>query len=245
MVNKTAVGVLAVVVLASLGVGILIGMQMGGGEETVTNASPTTDGTTDASTDTRTDPATSAETETPVDQGTEQPTTIAARQFDEDEIATHVATFVNRERVDQGRVELTTDDETGREVAVMARNHSVGMANAGTVGHDVNGVSTASRYKNYDLFERCKFKSNEGSYIRQPDEKFELLGLTYAGKEYQDDGQEQFNGDERAVARVIVDNWNESATYRERLLVDEPRHMGVGVEVTEAGKAYVTLDVCA
>jgi len=115
----------------------------------------------------------------------------------------------------------------------------------GSAAHKVDGVSTTNRYRNHDLYERCKFKSPEGSYIATPDEKFELVGTTYAGTHYQADGGERFNGDERAVARAIVDDWNESATYGERLLTRGPTRMGIGVEVTSTGKAYATVDVCA
>lgn len=249
MVNKTAVGLLGVVVVASLGVGVLIGMQLGGGAQTATNATPGSDTTTatpvDGENGSASDSNSTSETATPADGTTEQQTTIPARQFDEDEVATHIATFVNEERTEAGRIELLTDDATGESVSELSRNHSVNMANAGQVAHDVGNGSTAARYKRFELFERCKFKSPEGSYIRQPDEKFELLGSTHAGVHYQDDGEEQFNADERDVARAIVDDWNESSTYSERMLVEGPEHMGVGVEVTQSGTVYATLDVCA
>lgn len=245
MVNKTAVGLLGVVVVASLGVGILIGMQLGASGDAATNVSPSTTGATETPAGDEPDSTSSTGTATPAENPTEQRTAIPARQFDEREIAVHVAAFVNQERVNRDRSELTTDDATATRVSAMAANHSVAMADAGSVSHDADGTSTTGRYKNHELFERCKFKSPEGSYIRQPDEKFELIGMTHAGSHYQDDGKERFNGDEEAVARAIVDDWTESSTYSERLLVKGPTRMGVGIEVTDGGKVFATLDVCA
>lgn len=246
MVNKTAIGILGVVVVASLGVGVLIGMQLGGGAD----GSAVTNPTTADEPETPVNGATNGDDETPAteapDEGqTEQRTPIPARQFDEAEIASHVAQFVNEERERQNRTELGTGDRTATRVSRMAGNHSVAMANAGRVAHEVDGDDTASRYTRNGLFERCKFKSAEGSYISQPDEEFELLGTTYAGQAYDDNGSEQFNGDERSVARAIVDDWNESSTDSERLAVEGPTRMGVGVEVTNEGQAFATVAVCA
>ncbi|MCU4800821.1 CAP domain-containing protein [Halobacteria archaeon HArc-gm2] len=243
MVNKTAIGILGVVVMASLGVGVLIGMQLGGGTSAPVTTSPAADGGTATTTSDQTSGDDGAAT--PSESTSERQTTIPARQFDEAEIANHIAKFVNQEREAQNRTQLGTGDATATRVSRMASNHSVAMANHGSAAHKVDGVSTTNRYRNHDLYERCKFKSHEGSYIDTPDEKFELVGTTYAGTHYQADGQERFNGDERAVARAIVDNWNESSTYSDRLLVGGPTRMGVGVEVTSTGKAYATVDVCA
>ena len=245
MVNKTAVGLLGVVIVASLGVGVLIGMQRGGGADTATTTVPSSGDQTGTPTPSQSGTSSSSTTETPAGESTEQRTTIPARQFDEGEIASHVAEFVNQERQNRDLQRLETGDATSTTVAAMARNHSVGMADAGNVTHEVEGVDTAGRYRQNELFERCKFKSPEGSYIRQPDEEFELIGMSYAGTPYQDDGEEQFNGDERAVARAIVDDWMQSSEYSERLLVKGPTRMGVGVEVTDGGKVYATMDVCA
>jgi hypothetical protein len=245
MVNKTAIGILGVVVVASLGVGVLIGMQLGGGTGSPVSTSPADGGGTATPASDQTDDGGGDGTATPSESTNERQTTIPARQFDEEEIANHVADFVNEERETQNRTRLATGDATATRVSRMASNHSVAMADHGSAAHKVDGVSTTNRYRNHDLYERCKFKSPEGSYIATPDEKFELVGTTYAGTHYQADGGERFNGDERAVARAIVDDWNESATYGERLLTRGPTRMGIGVEVTSTGKAYATVDVCA
>lgn len=250
MVNKTAIAFLSVIVVASLGVGILVGMQLAGPASSPANAVQTTGETPTTATPTSTSTGDDAGNEsgataTPVDSESPQHTEIPARQFNDEEIAAHVVEFVNEERQAQNQSAMRTGDATASKVSAMASAHSVAMADNGSAGHTVDGVSTSERYRNNDLFDRCKFKSNEGSYISQPDEEFELVGTTYAGVVYDDDGQEQFNGDERAVARAIVDGWLESSEYTERLLVEEPTRMGVGIEVTSTGTVYATVDVCA
>lgn len=246
MVNKTALGLLGVVVVASVGVGILIGMQLGGTTGSPATTVPSAGDSTPTQTPTGAQAGTdSGATQTATGDESRRYTEIPARQFDEGEIAAHVATFVNEERRAANESSLTTNDATADRVAAMASDHSVAMANNGTASHVVEGVSTARRYKNHDLFDRCKFKSQEGSYIDQPDEEFELVGATYAGVAYEADGETQFNANERDVARAIVDGWTESSTYSERLLVPEPTRMGVGIEVTSTGKVYATVDVCA
>lgn len=245
MVNKTAIGMLGVIIVASLGVGIVIGMQLGTGDAAPDTASPTEAGESEMPAGDETESDSPESTATPTENPSEQRTPIPARQFDEEEIAFHVAQFVNEERENRNESPLDTDDATAVRVSAMASNHSVAMADHGSAEHEVNGESTASRYKRNELYDRCKFKSSEGSYIRQPDEKFELIGTTYAGVTYDDGGEERFNDDERSVARALVDAWNESSTYSERMLVEEPTRMGVGVEVTSDGTVYATVDVCA
>jgi hypothetical protein len=242
MVNKTAVGLLGVVVVASLGVGVIVGMQLGGADAP-TAATPSTDGTSQTPTDASDEE--SEETATPAHEQTDQHTEIPARQFDDEEIARYVAEFVNEERAAHEESALRTDDATATGVSAMANDHSVAMADHGTVAHEIDDVSTSDRYENSDLYDRCKFKSSEGSYIRTPDESFELVDTSYAGVAYEDGGEQQFNADERDVARAIVDDWIANSTYSERLLVTEPTRMGVGIEVTADGKVFATVDVCA
>lgn len=243
MVNKSAVGLLAVVIVASLGVGVMVGMQLGanGGGDVTAAGGQSADGST--ATPAGNGDGTTATTAS--GPSAEQRTTIPARQFDEEEIANYVAQFFNQEREGRGFEQLSTDGTTADQVAAMASDHSTAMANLGETTHEIDGVGTSGRYRNNDLFDRCKFKSPEGSYIRQPDSGFESIGLTYAGTQYEDDGQTKFNADERAVARAIVGDWMQSSNDRNRVLINGPTVLGVGVEVTDGGRVFVTANVCA
>jgi len=141
MVNKTAIGILGVVVVASLGVGVLIGMQLGGGTGSPVSTSPADGGGTATPASDQTDDGGGDGTATPSESTNERQTTIPARQFDEEEIANHVAEFVNEERETQNRTRLATGDATATRVSRMASNHSVAMADHGSA----HTRSTASR----------------------------------------------------------------------------------------------------
>ncbi len=240
MVNKAAVGLLGIVVVASLGVGVLIGMQLGGTPPA--EAGPQ-DGTSATSPNADDDGGGSATAEPAT--ATERRTTIPARQFQEGTVADYIVQFVNEERQARNATKLSTGGSTADTVRRMAANHSVAMADNGTAGHEVNGVDTADRYRNFDLFDRCQFESPHGSYISRPDDSFESVGSTVAGKEYRDGGETAFNADERDVARAIVDEWLESSDDRNGILSEGPTRLGVGVEITSGGTVYAAANVCA
>lgn len=269
MVNKAAVGILGVIVVVSLGVGVIVGMQLGvtdgtdaapddgpsgqtqgdqTGDGQAQGGSQDGDGETNGSPDagTESDQAATADAASP----TEQRTTVPARRFDADEIAAYVATFVNREREANGLGALQTDGSTSLKVAAMATNHSVAMADAGEVSREINGVSTHHRYRSHDLADRCKYKAVDAQYVRDPGQErfadeFEVVGSTVAGQPYESGGETRFNDDERSVARAVVDTWTTDADDREPLMLEGPSRLGVGVDVTESGDVYATASLCA
>lgn len=243
-------GILGIIVVASLGVGTLIGMQIAGGGDTAETPADSTNDQQSTSTPDGTTGNEAANNGTAANgtqaNGTDRETAIPAREFSESAVADYVAKFVNEERAEQGVQRLTLGGATSAEVKAMAKNHSARMASAGTVAHQVNdGPKTHQRYRQADLFERCWYRANEGSYISEPDEAFEAVGSSVAGQVYQENGNSTFNADERAVARDIAEDWLASDTYRERLLEEEPSRLGVGVVVTDKGAVYATANVCA
>lgn len=253
MANKAVLGVLGVIIFASFGVGILVGMQLGGGVDAPTNGVQTTDDPTDTpSNDGEASDGDASDGESSASEGTEaatatpleQRTTVPPRRFDEAEIAEYVVQFVNDGRQDRGLEALSTSESTAEEVRAMAQEHSVAMADEGEMAHEIDGAGTAGRYKDAGLYDRCKFNYVEKTGVRQPDTDFEALALTKAGQPYDADGETQFDGDERAVARTIVDNWMESSEDNEGVLIVGASLVGVGVEVTDAGNVFVTANVC-
>lgn len=248
MVNKTAVGLLGVIVVASLGFGILIGMQLGGGSASAPSAGPTDESTQTSPGEANASSANA--TATPSDGTAEQGTAIPARQFNDGEIANYVVQFVNEERRGSGREELSTGGSTAEKVQRMADNHSTAMADAGEAAHEIDGVATHQRYENYGLADRCSFTDEDGGFVWDPGQRqfadgFEAVGSTVAGHEYQGANGTQFNGDEQAVARAIVDGWVSDSDVRERLVRKGPTLVGVGVEVTKDGAVYATANVCS
>ncbi|MFC7021441.1 MULTISPECIES: CAP domain-containing protein [Haloarcula] len=254
MVNKGIIVVGIIVLLSAVGVGALIGMQIGGGspapavadggapdEPTQTPTGNDSDGT--AATETPTSDDEPAETETETAQ-----TPVSPRQFNDDNVTEYVEQFINEERQSRGLDPLQITGTTAGELNDLAMDHSTDMASAGRVVHEIDGVSSADRYRQHDLYETCVYESEKGSYVVKPDNpernQFEAIGKVVAGQTYTVDGEERFLEDDRAVARAIVDDWMASNIYRDRLLLPGIERMGVGVTITNTGNVYATANVC-
>ncbi|MFB6084576.1 MAG: CAP domain-containing protein [Halorientalis sp.] len=243
MVNKAALSVLGVIVLVSMGVGVLIGMQIGGGGAPAGASTPTggdTDGTpggggSDSSVRT-TIPAGGMETVQPP-AGEE---TIPARRFEAREIERRIEKLVNRRRTNRGLQELITEGQIASELDKMAHSHSVAMADEGRVHHTIDGNSSRDRYEAAGLFSTCQFESDPGTYVVDAMyNRLEVIGYTVAGRTYEG----VFLGNEKEVARAIVADWF-SGESRHRLLYQNANQLGVGIVVTQSGDVYATGNVC-
>jgi uncharacterized protein YkwD len=127
----------------------------------------------------------------------------------------------------------------------MARSHSVQMANAGEATHKIDGEGSAARYRDNELFDRCRWSSPDGNtLVTARGNALEAVGVTKAGQPYYVDEKRYFNGNESAVARDIVDSWWDTDTYGPRLTRPNADELGVGVEITRRGDVYVTADFC-
>lgn len=249
MANKVALLILGVIVLTSMGVGALVGLQFGpvgpSGADDPGSATPTTDGGTNTATATAgasetptqaTDTATRTATVTPTP--TPRPT-VAPSEFDRAEIEAAVLAQVNAYRQDQN-----LDSLSGRSrIVEMARFHSENMAGQGYVSHVADGFDTQDRYERFDLSDRCRVSNNQNAGILQGSE-LETLKKTVAGRQYEEDGETRFNGNESAVAAAVVQSWIDNDRARSKLNLENANEAGVGVVVTENGRVYVTMDLC-
>jgi len=115
------------------------------------------------------------------------------------------------------------------------------MAEAGVARHTIDDVASVDRYDQYSLYDTCKFKIQ--SYVETADDnELEVIGQTYAGQEYPDNGTQQFNGNDTAVATTLTDDW--LTTQRGRLFYENAERIGVGVTVTNTGTVYATVNIC-
>lgn len=249
MVNKAVIGVIGVILVTTLGVGALVGLQ--GGSGPADDANPNGGGgngngqqsaATPTATGTVGDAATSAPT------GPQERTPIPARQFNRAEIERNVTSQLNDWRRSHGLSPLTHTGTTAENLKAMARDHSVTMANEGTVGHVINGVDTAARFENHDMFDACQYQTQEG-YIAQPGSEggrnvqFEYVSSTVAGGTYESDGITRFNENERQVAQAIVDDVR-SQDKPPGVTKPGIERVGVGVEITRTGGVYATVHLC-
>lgn len=280
MVNKAIVGILVLIVLTSLGVGVLIGTQIGGSGDGVTDAATETtdDGAEstaadgDSSEDTNstgnetdvaenetgtqnesgtptpdgTSTSTATATATPTATPTPTQTTIASYEFDESTIEREIVEDVNEGRSERGLATLGTSSSTAKAVRNMVRAHSQTMAEERIVAFQTDDYANASaRYKGHDLYERCKYQDSDGGFIQAPENSFQAVGKTIAGREYEDDGTTRFNRNEGMVAEAIVSDWFSSSTYSRPLTNDEVEIIGIGVTVTDDGEVYASAAICS
>jgi uncharacterized protein YkwD len=262
MVNKAIVGILVLIVLTSLGVGVLIGTQLGGdggasevqsgetsdgsasGDDAEGTATATTTNGTATATGTNSTATATSSTATPTATPTPTPTTTPYREFDTAAIERDIVAAVNSERSDRGLDTYETDTTTAGRVQQMARYHSQAMADEQSLSYTAGGNTTAERYEEAELFARCRYQDPETGDIIDPDNDFQSLGKTFAGKEYDDGGATRFNENESQVAQAIVDDWFASSTYRTALVDRGPTIIGVGVTITDGGEVYASAAIC-
>jgi uncharacterized protein YkwD len=172
-------------------------------------------------------------------------TTISYRRFDDAEIARLVKERINDRRRAAGLPELRTEGSTVGDLDRMARTHSVAMADAGAVQHNIDGNSSADRYRAFGLFDSCTFPNEEDTFIVDATgNQLEAIGSTVAGRAYSADSGPQFNGNEEQIADALVRQWYDNRIQRERLAWQNAQRIGVGVEVTQDGSVYATANLC-
>jgi len=212
-------------------------------------AAPTTP--TSVPTPTGTPKSTASPTATP----TATRTPMLIRRFEVAKIESHIRRLVNEWREEQGLSEFALPE--GRLVAdlnAMARSHSVAMADAGEITHTLDNSSSADRYHEFDLYWNCRFKRANHAYMVTPDRnRLEVLAHTYAGRAYATgngtdtgtgSGEIDYNANETAVARDIVETWTSDPDFRERLSYPNATRLGVGIETTRDNEVYVTGNLC-
>ena len=206
---------------------------------------PTVTGTATAAAGTPSPTLTPTPTPTPTPTATPALTDIPADAFDEREIERLVGEYINDRRASAGLDPLAIRGQGVDRLTEMARGHSVQMANLGEAIHRIDGVTSAERYREHELYERCRWSSPDGNTLRNADDNaLEAVGRTVAGEPYRDNGTRQFNGDESAVARAVVDAWWNTSTYRPRLSYPNADEVGIGVEITRRNDVFVTANVC-
>jgi uncharacterized protein YkwD len=214
---------------------------------TATAATATAGGSTVTPTPTPTATATPTATPTP----TPQPT-VALSEFDHRRIEVLVARMINDRRAEQGLDRLATNSSVANRVRAMARNHSHMMSEEGKLSHTINGKNSTQRYRDNDLFTRCQWQAPGDEAIIKPNvnqfegnqSALEAVEYAKAGRQYEDGGEKKFLRDDRAVARELVEGFWDDIRHRPRLLLDNARYLGVGVEKNQDGEVFVTANLC-
>lgn len=243
MVNKAALAVVGVVVIGVVGVGMLVGTVLDGGDGPASNDNDDGGAEGPAGNGTATQTAANVTT-TPVGEDDDARTPILPRRFDSGLIAENVTRLINEERANRSLDSLDTTGETANSLTTMAEGHSQDMADAGYVLHNVSGTDTSQRYRENDLFETCKYSDQSNVYNPDNTDRFEVIDVGAIGQYHQVDGNETFIENESHAATVIVDEWMDDDDAREDLMVAAFNRMGVGVEITRNNAVYVTVNLC-
>ncbi|WP_415378715.1 CAP domain-containing protein [Halosimplex sp. TS25] len=186
-------------------------------------------------------------TSTPTATPTATPalTDVPAESFDEREIERLVAEYINDRRAERDLDRLDYEGDSVDDLVEMARGHSVRMADVDEAIHRIDGQASADRYRENSLYDRCRWSAPDGnSLVTADDNALEAVGRTIAGESYRQNGERQFNGDESAVARAVVDAWWNTSTYRPRLTRPGADEVGVGVDITRRGDVFATANFC-
>ncbi|MFC6835987.1 CAP domain-containing protein [Halomarina ordinaria] len=224
MVNKVLLGVLGGIVLLSVAVGGFLGWQLSadtpveGAEEAddVEEVTPADDGETNAS-----------------DDGDRNETAASFNASEVDTVAIEdgIVAAVNAGRAESDRDPLSEYDA----LTEMARFHSAGMADQGYPSHAAAGYDTVERYEEFDLYDQCRVPDDTRSGVREGRELETITRVTLNTTEAPD---------EREVAKTVATQWAADEEARTKLTYRYASRLGVGVEVTDSGYVYATLDLC-
>lgn len=235
--NKALVVVLGAIVLISVAVGGLVGMQVAGdgGDGSTSGAETPTPTPAATPTPTSTSTATPTPTPTPTPEAADDPTptptptpTPLSESIDAESVEAELVAGINGE-VRSDRAALKRHDTLDE----MARFHSDNMRDQGYPDHDAAGYSTMDRYEEYEEADRCRILSdNERSY--RTGEEIEVIGRVPADR---DTAEEE-------IADRLIAQWLEDSSATERLRYENADELGVGVTVDDRGYVYATVDLC-
>lgn len=251
MVNKAVVAVIGVVLITTLGVGALVGLQGGG---------PADDGAPNDDTGNGETGATATPNGT-MGNGTVAPPNATAANESGDEIALTRSEFttngleanltaeLNEWRAQEGLEALETGPGTTKEaLKAMAREHSTRMADAGTVAHKIGNDTTKNRYEAHDLYHACSFKPPGKQYTALPGapdvQQFEWVGGKEVNTTFSREQGILFHENESMVADSILEQWRGDDALQYGLLSSNYGKAGVGVNVTQDGAVYATVHLC-
>ena len=143
MVNKAVVAVIGVILITTLGVGALVGLQGGGPPPDGSPANGNGENPDSQGNGTAVANGTANGTATPT--AAAERTAIPGRQFTEKDIAANLTKRINKWRTAEGHDALRTDGTTSNRLHEMAMAHSVAMADEGELTHVIGNESTGDR----------------------------------------------------------------------------------------------------
>jgi len=245
MVNKAALGVIAVIVVAVLGGGFLLGTVMDDSDTPPANESDGTNDDGPATTATATNATgnrTATSTSTEADDGTRTPT--LARRFNSSALADNVTREVNDIRGAANVDAVTTEGRTANTLHRMADDHSRDMADAGRVAQDVGGDNVSERYRANEVFETCKYSDDINVFWPGGNKRFVVAGQGTIGDFTYDNGTQIYVENESHAARLIVEEFRRNQDDVEAMENRYFHRVGVDAEITRSNEVFVSMFFC-
>jgi len=225
---QAAIGIIMIFILVG-STGLLLGGISGDSDNTET-ATPTEQ----VEVETQTDAARQVSTATAIP---ETESTPVEQNLSERNIESLIESQINNHPDSVTR--LSTDTKTAVELDTLAKNHSKDMADSISVSHEVGNGDSEARYRSADLYDKCQFQ--EQSYIVNA-QRNRLEAIARADlNQYRGEDNETT---ETNIAEVIVEDWYNSITYRDRFQYENAEHLGVGVNISADQKIYATVNIC-
>jgi len=197
---------------------------------------------------TPTDDSTPTGTPTVTPTATPIPTRTAKlpRRFSERAIELELRRLINDWREDQGLDPYTNaNGSLVQDINAMSLNHSRAMAETGELDSESNNLTVAERYEAFELKRTCKFKEAGRENIVTPDRyRFQLIDKTYAGRNYEEDGETIYHENETQIARDIFETWTSNFYDSDVLSWENSNRLGIGIEITQTNEVWVTGNIC-
>ncbi|WP_049999241.1 CAP domain-containing protein [Halococcus sediminicola] len=172
--------------------------------------------------------------------GADVPTIRASEtgELDGTEIEYLVHRYVNEERAERGKSNLSFDTD----LRPVARYHSADMANRSYFSHvGPDGETLADRYRRFDY--QCRVKTDTFRYATGGEN---ILYTYYDAPVAMGNHTVEYDSPEE-LARGIVDGWMNSTSHRENLLKPYWEREAIGVHIEQVDgrtRVYATQNFC-
>lgn len=232
--TRSIILVLGILILGSMSVGILIGIQVSSDtgvpiqDQTATNSpgEPT--------------PTLIPSPGEPSDDITREP----SPQSPNSQLRDALLDAINNYRVQHNRTPLVNTGPPTDQLRQIAMNHSKYMATVGVAEISLRGSTSSERYNAAGLSEVCSFPSNSGYSTIDPSlGRLELVANPVKAPPYEN-VQGGYNGKPSTVVENSLNTWIDSNQSRRKLLYENAEQVGIGVAITDQGSVYVTVALC-
>lgn len=231
---RSVVLVLGLLILGSMSVGVLIGMQLGNGTD-VAVQNHTQTSTPDRS------------TPTPIpgpDQTSDNSPQVPSPQSPSHQLRDALLRTINHYRANHNRSPLINIGPPTDKLRQIATNHSEHMAAVGVAEISLRGSTSSERYNAAGLTEKCSFPSNSGYSTIDPSVgKLELVANPVQAPPYEN-VEGGYKGDPSSVTQNSLSTWVDSNQDRRKLLYRSAEQAGIGIVITDRGSVYVTVSLC-